>query len=118
MSAPVIDFGPILAARTAAVQMAREIAEQRTDYIVKTIEAWADRAHKGTADLFTADPELARVSNRWCARKLRGEIRRAIRPLVPPAGLGDIVDMSTEAFWSRLSTLHQVAKAARNGGAQ
>ena len=117
MTASVIDFRAIMVARDIAVQMARDIAQERVAFLAQAIETWADRAHAGSSSIFTTDPELARAANRWCARKLRAEVRRAIRPYVPAAGLPEVVDIATDAYWGRVHTLHQVARgAAQTGG--
>lgn len=111
----VVNLAEIRACRDAAIRVARGIAEERVAFIVKTIEAHAHRAHIASAPLMGTDPELARAANRWVARKLRGEVRKALRPYMPPAGLTDTVEIANDGFWVRLEGLHVAAKVARFG---
>lgn len=110
MAAP-IDLNAVRAARDAAVQVARGIAAARASFIVQAIETHARRAFDGSAAIEATDPELARAANRWCARKLRNEIRRGLRPIMPAAGLSDTLEVATDGFWGRLAALHEAAKA-------
>ncbi|WP_165359670.1 hypothetical protein [Lichenibacterium minor] len=114
MSTP-IDLGAVRAARDAAVQMARGIAQERVGFIVQTIERHARRAYAGSAAIEGTDPELARAANRWCARKLRSEVRKALRDVMPAAGLVDTVEIANDGFWGRLDALHEAAKAGEGG---
>ena len=111
MTAAPIDLGAVRAARDAAVQVARGIAQERINFIVQAIERHARRAYAGSAAIEGTDPELARAANRWCARKLRSEIRKALRDLMPAAGLVDMVETASDGFWGRLDALHEAAKA-------
>ncbi len=116
MSAPVIDLAEIRACRDAAVQAARGIAEDRVAYIVQAIKAHAHRAHVASAPLMASDPELARATHRWCARKLRSEVRRGLRHYMPPAGLADTVEIANDGFWAHLEGLYLADQVARIGG--
>ncbi len=115
MTAPVIDLNEIRACRDAAVQVARGIAAERVAFIVTAIETHALRAYAASGPLVSRDPELARAANRWCARKLRSEVRKALRPLMPAAGLIDTVEVASDGFWARVSALHEASKAGENG---
>ena len=106
MSAAVVDLGQIRDARDAAVRVGRAIAEERSAFIVGSIETWAARAYRTSNPIMANDPDMARAINMWARRKLRAEVRRALRPHMPAAGLADIVGMAEDGFWGRIRSLH------------
>ncbi len=105
MIAPVIDLVTLQAERDAEVHRGRALVAERIDDLAEKILTWAGRAHRARARLAGDDAEAGQAVERWCVRRLRGDVRRVIGKAVPDSVKADAVGLAETAFADRLHTL-------------
>ena len=97
LSASIIDFVEVRAARDSAVRLGRAMAERMVGSIVESVHRWAERAERISGPLLSSDAEAARAINKWAARRLRAEVRRTLID-IPMEARADLTATAEEAF--------------------
>lgn len=104
MTAPIVDFVEVRAARDSAVRLGRAMAERMVGSIVESVHRWAERAERISGPLLSCDAEAARAINIWAARRLRAEVRRTLID-IPADARVDLIATAEGAFTNALIAL-------------
>jgi hypothetical protein len=102
--AALLDLAGLQANRDAEVRRGRAVVAERIDDLAEKILTWAFRAHRARARLARDDAEAGHAVERWCIRRLRGDVRRVVGK-VPDSVKADAVGLAEGAFAARLRML-------------
>lgn len=105
MTVAPLDLSVLQAERDAEVRAGRAVVAECIGDLADKILTWAGRAHRARARLAGDDAEAGHAVERWCVRRLRGDVRRVIGKAVPDSVRADAVGLAEVAFAERLRTL-------------